>query len=75
VSGSGVPDLTAVVLMFNSAGTLVATERTPVESSDLEPGASSRFAVSAPGSDIVRYRVSFRTDEHVVPHVDKRNGL
>jgi hypothetical protein len=74
-TGTWVPHLTAVVLMFNSAGTLVATERTAVESAGLEPGAASRFAVSVPGFDIVRYRVSFRTDEQVVPHVDKRNGL
>jgi hypothetical protein len=74
-NGSWVHHLTAVVLMFNSSGALVATERSPVESSDLEPGAASQFAVSVPGSEIVRYRISFRTDERVVPHVDKRNDL
>ena len=37
------------------------------------PGGESRFVVSVPSAaDVGRYRVSFRTDDRVVPHVDRR---
>lgn len=75
-NGIDVPHLTAVVLLFNSAGAVVTTGRAVVEANDLMPGAEAPFTVSVPGAaDIGRYRVSFRTgDDHVVPHVDKRDG-
>lgn len=75
-NGLDVAHLTAVVLLFNSAGAIVTTGRAAVEASDLMPGAEARFTVSVPGAlDVGRYRVSFRTDDdQVVPHVDKRDG-
>jgi hypothetical protein len=39
----------------------------------LTPGAQSPFAISIPGAEAVaRYRVSFRADDRIVPHVDRR---
>jgi hypothetical protein len=75
-NGLDVPHLTAVVLLFNNAGAVVTTGRAAVEARDLIPGAEAPFTISVPdGSDIGRYRVSFRTgDDRVVPHVDKRDG-
>jgi len=44
-----------------------------VESPALVPGGESRFIVSVPSAaDVGRYRVSFRTDDRVVAHVDRR---
>lgn len=75
-NGLDVTHLTAVVLLFNSTGNFVATGRGAVVAGDLLPGAQASFVVSVPGAlDVGRYRVSFRTDDdHVVPHVDKRDG-
>jgi hypothetical protein len=72
-AGTEMDRLTAVVVLFNQDGNAVATNRTPVASAALIPGGESTFAVTiADAADVARYRVSFRSDEHVVPHVDKR---
>lgn len=72
-SGTSVDHLTAVVLMFNREGGFLGTGRATVESSVLGPGGESTFIVTVPGASAVgRYRVSFRTDDRVVPHVDRR---
>jgi hypothetical protein len=75
-NGLAVAHLTAVVLLFNDAGGVVASGRAAVGAVDLAPGAEAAFAVTASGArDVSRYRVSFRTDDdRVVPHVDKRDG-
>jgi ferric-dicitrate binding protein FerR (iron transport regulator) len=75
-SGVDLTHLTAVVLLFDTAGAVVATGRSAVDAADLLPGAQTPFSVSVGGLDEVgRYRVSFRTDDdRVVPHVDKRDG-
>jgi len=74
--GIDLTHLTAVVLLFDRAGALVTTERATVEASDLMPGAEAPFTVSVSSAiDVGRYRVSFRAgDDHIVPHVDKRDG-
>jgi hypothetical protein len=72
-SGAPVERLTAVVFAFNADGGFLASGRAIIESSALRPGGESTFAVTVPGVGAVgRYRVSFRTDDRVVPHVDKR---
>ncbi len=39
----------------------------------LVPGAEAPFVVTLPDADSVdRYRVSFRTDDRIVPHIDRR---
>jgi flagellar basal body-associated protein FliL len=73
-SGAGVARLTAVVFLFNRDGGFVASGRAGVDALELEPGTETPFAVTIPGAgDVGRYRVSFRTDDRVVPHVDRRD--
>jgi len=72
-SGVAVDRLTAVVFLFNRDGGFLSSGRMIVESSALRPGAESTFVVTVPGAaDVGRYRVSFRTDDRIVPHVDRR---
>jgi hypothetical protein len=73
-AGAEVRQLNAVVLLFDHDGGFVATARAPIDGADLAPGAERTFVVSIPASaDVERYRVSFRSDDHVVPHVDHRS--
>src|SRR6185295_9511947 len=56
-NGLDVTHLTAVVLLFNSAGALVTTGRTAVQAGDLMPGAEAPFSVNVSGAaEIGRYR-------------------
>jgi hypothetical protein len=71
--GSEVDHLTAVVLLFNQQGGFLTSGRSPIESVSLQPGTEAKFVVTVPGAtDVGKYRVSFRTDDRVVPHVDRR---
>jgi len=71
--GSEVDHLTAVVLLFNQQGGFLTSGRSPIESASLQPGTEAKFVVTVPGAaDVGKYRVSFRTDDRVVPHVDRR---
>ena len=73
-SGAGVAHLTAVVFLFNRDGGFVASGRAGVDAPELAPGTEAPFAVTISGAgDVGRYRVSFRTDDRVVPHVDRRD--
>jgi len=73
LSGVAVERLTAVVFLFNRDGSFLTSGRATVESPALVPGGESRFVVTVPAAaDVGRYRVSFRTDDRVVPHVDRR---
>jgi hypothetical protein len=75
-SGAGIDGVTAVVFVFKSDGGFLASGRMPVERSTLPPGGETTFVVTVPGaSDVGRYRVSFRTDDHIVPHVDRRQPV
>jgi hypothetical protein len=76
-AGTARPDrLIAVVLAFNREGDFVASARSPLEFPSLGPGDESPFQVTIPGiADVVRYRVSFRTESGVVRHVDRRGTL
>jgi len=67
--------LTAVVALFNQDGNVVSTTRTAVASPALIPGGESTFSVTVPDAqDVARYRVSFRSDERVIAHVDRRTA-
>src|SRR5262249_640583 len=69
--GAAVNRLTAVVLLFNQQGGYLTSGRSPIESPTLQPGTEAKFVVTVPGAaDVGKYRVSFRTDDRVVPHVD-----
>jgi hypothetical protein len=66
--------LTAVVILLSPDGGLVETGRAEVDASALRAGGESAFAVTVPrAGDVGRYRVSFRTDDQVVSHVDRRH--
>jgi hypothetical protein len=73
-SGKELGQLTAVVLLFDHDGMFVASGRAVVPAPTLEPGAETTFVITIPGvADVGRYRVSFRTEDGVVPHVDRRD--
>ena len=62
-----------MVFLFDRVGTFVASSRAHVDFLKLGAGDESPFVVSleAPAT-VARYRVSFRTDDGVVPHIDRR---
>ena len=73
-NGSELDALTAVVLLFNHDGGLVTSGRAAVQAVRLEPGSETTFVVTVPGAvGVERYRVSFRSEDRVVPHVDHRS--
>ena len=74
VSGRQVDRVTAVVFLYNRDGGFLSSGRAALESPALGPGGESGFTVTVPGAgDVGRYRVSFRTEDLVVPHVDYRD--
>lgn len=67
--------LAAVVTPIGFDGSALAGVRSPVDSTALAPGGQSTFAVTIPQAAAVgRYRVSFRSGDRIVSHVDKRIG-
>jgi hypothetical protein len=74
-SGGEVSGLTAVVFLFNRDGGFLTSGRATIDAPALAPGAESPFVVTVAGTaDVGRYRVSFRTEGGVVPHVDRREA-
>jgi len=74
-SGAEVDRLVAVVLLFSDQGGFVASGRAPVDQDALGPGETTTFTISIQGvTDVGRYRVSFRTGDRLVTHVDRRHG-
>lgn len=70
--------LSAVVSVFDRTGGLVATQRAPIEvaARGAAPGVESSFAVTTTGlDDVYRYRVSFRSDDRTIAHIDRRNPV
>jgi hypothetical protein len=72
-AGKPIEHLSAVVFLFDRMGTFVTSARANVDFLKLGAGDESPFVVSldAPAS-VARYRVSFRTDDGIVPHIDRR---
>jgi len=74
-AGTAVNGVTAVVFAFDRNGGFVASGRAPLEFASLAPGDESPFVVAVPNvSDVARYRVSFRTGQGIVRHVDRRSN-
>jgi hypothetical protein len=73
-NGSPVEQLSAVVFLFDRMGTFITSSRAHVDFLKLGAGDETPFVVSldAPAT-VARYRVSFRTDDGIVPHIDRRN--
>jgi hypothetical protein len=74
-AGHPVDHLSAVVFLFDQQGAFVTSAKAPVDFVRLGSGDESPFVITmnAPAT-IARYRVSFRTDSGVVPHVDRRDA-
>ena len=75
LTGQPVEGVTAVVFLFDHQGTFVTSATAPVDFRKLGVGDESPFVVSldAPPT-VTRYRVSFRTDDGVVSHIDRRGA-
>jgi hypothetical protein len=71
--GRSLDKLTAVVFLFDRQGGFLSSARASVDYLTLVPGDETPFviAMDAPAS-VARYRVSFRNDGGVVPHIDRR---
>jgi hypothetical protein len=65
--------VSAVVFLFDQQGQFVTSAKAPIDFLKLTAGDESPFVVkvAAPQS-VARYRVSFRTDDGTLPHVDRR---
>jgi hypothetical protein len=66
-------NLAAVVLAFRADGGFLASGRAALSPESMPPGGEAAFEVDVPEArNVERYRVSFRTDTAVIPHVDRR---
>lgn len=73
-SGAARDRLTAVVLLFTPDGGFLTSGRAVVDPPAIGPGGESTFAVTVPqAGDVGRYRVSFRDDDKLIPHLDRRH--
>jgi preprotein translocase subunit SecG len=67
-------NLTAVAFLFSRDGQFLTSGRAAIQATALLPGAESIFVVSVPNaSDVGRYRISFRSEDRIVPHHDRRD--
>jgi type II secretory pathway pseudopilin PulG len=67
--------LVALAFAFDKQGTFLTSGRSVLDFPQLKPGEESPFSISIAEADGVgRYRVSFRTDAGIVPHVDRRSA-
>jgi hypothetical protein len=72
--GRALGDLAAVVFTFDRQGSYLASGRSVLDYRRLPPGEESPFSITLPvAGSIARYRVSFRTDDAVIPHLDRRD--
>lgn len=66
----------AVVFVFDRDGGFVASGRAPLQFAAIANGDESPFQVTISDvKDVGRYKVSFRTESGIVPHVDRRASL
>ena len=73
--GVAMNSVTAVVFAFDRNGAFLASGRAALDFSTLAPGEESPFVVNVPNvSDVARYRVTFRSGNGVVRHIDKRGN-
>jgi hypothetical protein len=74
-NGASLDRLTAVVFVFDPDGGFLASGRAVLDSPALVAGGESPFTVTVPvAGDVGRYRVSFRSGDRIVGHVDKRSA-
>jgi hypothetical protein len=74
-TGAAINGVTAVVFAYDRNGAFVASGRAPLDFGALAPGDESPFVVTVPNvSDVARYRVTFRSGNGVVRHIDRRTN-
>ena len=67
--------LVAVAFAFDKQGTFLMSGRSVLDFPQLKAGEESPFSITIPqAGGVGRYRVSFRTDAGIVPHVDRRSA-
>jgi hypothetical protein len=72
---TAITGLVAVAFAFDKQGTFLMSGRSVLDFPQLKAGEESPFSITIPQAGSVgRYRVSFRTDVGIVPHVDRRSG-
>ena len=72
-AGHTVMGLTPLAFVFDRQGGFLTSGRGTLDFPELQPGDESPFSiVISHGASVGRYRVSFRTDVGIVPHVDRR---
>lgn len=73
LAGSSIEKLAAVVFLFDQQGAFITSARADIDFLELAPGDESPFVISmdAP-ANVARYRVSFRNNAGIVPHIDRR---
>lgn len=68
-------NVAAVVLLFGEDGAFVASGRAQTAHDSLPAGGETTFeVVITDARDVERYRVSFRADAAIIPHVDRRTA-
>ncbi len=73
VSGAELHHLSAVVVVVDQNGGFLAGGRATIDALTLVPGSESAFLVTVPrGGEAGRYRISFSSDDRVIPHLDRR---
>jgi flagellar basal body-associated protein FliL len=72
-AGNVLERVTAVVYLFDQQGAFVTSAKAPIDFLKLTGGDESPFVVKvAAPTSVARYRVSFRTDDGTLAHVDRR---
>jgi hypothetical protein len=75
-AGRPIKGLAAVAFTFDRQGAFLTSGRATLDFPQLGAGDESPFSVSVPQSaGVGRYRVSFRTEDGVVPHIDRREPV
>jgi hypothetical protein len=73
-AGRTLQGLTAVAFAFDRQGGFLTSSRASLDFPRLTPGDESPFSIPVPGASAIgRYRVSFRTEAGIVPHLDRRS--
>lgn len=74
-SGEAIDRVEAEVRVFDAAGLLTVSQTATIDLATLAPGQESPFVVALGGAlTAARYRVSFKADGSIVPHVDRRTN-
>lgn len=75
-TGRPVDRIEAEVRVFDSAGLMTVSRTATIDLTTLAPGQESPFAVAlGEAVTAARYRVSFKADGTMLPHVDRRTNL